>query len=456
MVNNVATFEKAENIEYNADGHIVTYGDNTCVYDGLGRLIRENNKALDKTFLFEYNVGGNIVSKTEHAYTTGIVGAATATYNYTYGNAWKDQLTSFGGQSIVYDASGNPTSYLGAALTWSKGRLLTRYVNGDDTVTMQYDANGIRRIKTSPGGLGITKTTEYVYDSEGRLRAERIGNMDRYYIYSSNGIEGYEEGGVTYTYRKNLFGDITAIYKGTTKMAEYVYDAWGNCTITLDKRSCGTGNPFRYRGYYFDNDLQMYYLMTRYYDPVIGRFINADSIEYLEPNTINGLNLYAYCYNNPIMFIDPTGTDISYECNLDEGYDPEDELMKSGGGGGGGNAGNAASGSYSGSASGGYTSASSYTGGNAVYRGGSYNTRDIDVRYNKSTGKVTTKRGISINTNPSEAAKHGTVSRVDQIPYGLSIIPYGSPGHYEIVPGYSMSKDEYQSLLWAIKYTILR
>ena len=119
--------------------------------------------------------------------------------------------------------------------------------------------------------------------------------MDRYYIYSNDGIVGYEENGEQFMYRKNLFGDITAIYKGTTKVAEYIYDAWGNCTITLDKKSYGTNNPFRYRGYYWDEDLKMYYLMTRYYDPKTGRFINADSIEYLEPETINGLNLYAYC-----------------------------------------------------------------------------------------------------------------------------------------------------------------
>ena len=106
---------------------------------------------------------------------------------------------------------------------------------------------------------------------------------------------------------KNLFGDIIAIYQGTTKVAEYAYDAYGNCTIVSDTGGIGTANPFRYRGYYWDNDLQLYYLMSRYYDPQTGRFINADSLEYLDPETIGGLNLYAYCGNNPVMYVDPTG-----------------------------------------------------------------------------------------------------------------------------------------------------
>ena len=120
---------------------------------------------------------------------------------------------------------------------------------------------------------------------------------------------GFEENGVLYLYRKNLFGDITAIYQGSTKVAEYEYDAWGNCTITYNTNGIGTRNPFRYRGYYFDTDLNLYYLLTRYYDPKTGRFINADSLEYLDPNKINGLNLYAYCRNNPIMHVDYAGND---------------------------------------------------------------------------------------------------------------------------------------------------
>lgn len=78
----------------------------------------------------------------------------------------------------------------------------------------------------------------------------------------------------------------------------------------------------------------MYYLMTRYYDPKIGRFINADSLAYLAPETINGLNLYSYCNNNPIMHIDPMGTFL-YTCwDEDGGYDLDAETFKSFGGGG--------------------------------------------------------------------------------------------------------------------------
>ena len=66
-------------------------------------------------------------------------------------------------------------------------------------------------------------------------------------------------------------------------------------------------NPFRYRGYYWDEEIALYYLNARYYDPEVGRFISQDDIFYLKPIILNGVNLYSYCYNNPIKYIDVVG-----------------------------------------------------------------------------------------------------------------------------------------------------
>ena len=98
-------------------------------------------------------------------------------------------------------------------------------------------------------------------------------------------------------------------------MVEYKYDAWGN-HAALDANGAdindvshiGNLNPFRYRSYYYDTETGLYYLKSRYYDPETGRFITIDDISYIDPETINGLNLYAYCGNNPVMNVDPNGT----------------------------------------------------------------------------------------------------------------------------------------------------
>ena len=93
-------------------------------------------------------------------------------------------------------------------------------------------------------------------------------------------------------------------------MVKYVYDAWGNHGVEVLDSSCETLaniNPFRYRGYYYDTETKLYFLKTRYYDPEIGRFMTIDGVEYLDPETINGLNLYAYCGNNPVMRVDENG-----------------------------------------------------------------------------------------------------------------------------------------------------
>ena len=92
-------------------------------------------------------------------------------------------------------------------------------------------------------------------------------------------------------------------------VVRYKYDAWGNCTTTTANYDIAEANPFRYRSYYYDEDTGLYYLNARYYNPKWRRFISPDSSEYIDPESVNGLNLYAYCGNEPINRFDPFGYD---------------------------------------------------------------------------------------------------------------------------------------------------
>ena len=112
-----------------------------------------------------------------------------------------------------------------------------------------------------------------------------------------------------YFYVRNLHGDVVAIYNANgVKQAEYAYDAYGNCKVTNSTNSnLAYYNPIRYRGYYYDRETGLYYLNARYYNPEWRRFLSHDLSAYLDPESINGLNLYAYCNNDPVNKYDPTG-----------------------------------------------------------------------------------------------------------------------------------------------------
>ena len=136
-----------------------------------------------------------------------------------------------------------------------------------------------------------------------------MGNV--YYIYDAAGIAGMIYDRRYYYYDKNVLGDVMAIrdHSGNV-VATYKYDAWGN--IMDQSGSMANVNPFRYRGYYYDVETGFYYLQTRYYDPEIMRFINADNYELVGTlaRTPGQLNMYAYCNNNPVMFTDKTGKGV--------------------------------------------------------------------------------------------------------------------------------------------------
>ena len=105
-----------------------------------------------------------------------------------------------------------------------------------------------------------------------------------------------------------MFGDILKVVDENYNIyAEYQYDIWGNCNIISNINNIANINPIRYRGYYYDNETNLYYLNSRYYDSFTHRFISIDSIEYMDFDTLGGLNLWTYCNNNPIMYVDPDG-----------------------------------------------------------------------------------------------------------------------------------------------------
>ena len=213
-------------------------------------------------------------------------------------------MTSYDGESCVYDANGNPTTYRGKALTWTRGRLLETYpslASPHIAWTFTYNADGIRVGKSAP-----SVTTTYGVDGE-RIVYEKTNGQIKRYFYDESGIAGFEYGGQKYVFRKNLQGDVVGICSSSgTLIGEYVYDAWGNL---LEEPTNGVllANPFRYRGYYYDTSIGLYYLNSRYYDPETGRFLNEDLVSYLEPETIGGINLYAYCLNDPVNNTDPSG-----------------------------------------------------------------------------------------------------------------------------------------------------
>ena len=282
---------------YDANANIKTIKSGTSElasyeYDGLNRLTRENI-AGKKTVVYSYDGAGNITGKREYAYTTGALGTPTATKAYVYASGtWGDRLTSYNGESIVYNAAGYPTSYRGSALTWSNGNL-TKF----GTTTFSYNDAGIRIRKG---------TTEYFVKGN-QILAEKRGSTVIHYYYDDSGVAGFEYGGQQYYYRKNLQGDIIEIYDSCgNRRCVYQYDAWGNL-LSQESSELQKINPFRYRGYYYDAETGLYYLNSRYYDPETGRFISPDSLKYLDPTYNNGLNLYTYCGNNPVMHVDPNG-----------------------------------------------------------------------------------------------------------------------------------------------------
>lgn len=147
---------------------------------------------------------------------------------------------------------------------------------------------------------------KFVLDGD-KVIVETIGSTTIHYTYDVDGsLLSMNYNGNEYFYVTNMQGDVIELIDiNGNSVAKYKYDAWGN--VIYQTGSMADENPYRYRGYRYDEETGLYYLQSRYYNPEIGRFISADDLYYLNNSSAISMNLYSYCENNPINFYDPTG-----------------------------------------------------------------------------------------------------------------------------------------------------
>ena len=276
------------------------FGSHAYTYDSRGFLIKEDNTS------YTYDDNGNMIT------------SGNSTYKYDNLN----RLISINGDSIFYSFTnpGNPRLFKDTEYKFEGRRLVgiseDLGVDEQKTVDYTYNSNGLIIKKVLGYWYADDRdseeyTTKYYYDGE-KLITE-IGPRNRLdFLYDENGILYglIKDSSRKYFYIRDFMSNILGLVDDSGNIVvKYKYDAYGNRISITDTSGCDLGNinPFRYKGYYYDDDVEMYYCKSRFYVPSWHRWLNSDSINYLEPKNITSLNLFTYCNNNPVMYVDENG-----------------------------------------------------------------------------------------------------------------------------------------------------
>lgn len=287
-------------------------------YDAFKRLSKEttydSSNILVSSMSYKYDNRGNIIEvyndikheKLEYQYHEQIKNRLDKVLKYSDGTVI-DYVT-YNYKSNVF----NPDSYHKNnhkhPLQWEGSKLI-----GHGQSTYTYDEAGIRIKKEAPTG-DIT----YITENNKVVRSIRNDVALTYHYDSNDRLVGFRRHDKEYFYDRDITGNILSIIDSHgNNMVNYAYTAYGIPSKSINENLQGEfinealsimeENIFLYKGYIYDYDTNMYYCMSRYYDPEIGRWLSIDDVGYLDSQSVHGLNLYAYCGNNPVMYSDPSG-----------------------------------------------------------------------------------------------------------------------------------------------------
>lgn len=280
----------------------------TYTYDKLGRVISINDDYFGN-HNYKYDYRGYLSEADLVKYTYDENGNILSIGNktFSYDSTIKDLLIKVGDKSITYDANkpGIIKSYGNCSYIF-EGRRLKSFNNSNNEYNYVYDDRGLRTSKYSNEGTWI-----YQYDGDKLVYQYHSGErLD--FLYDENGeLYGFvKDNADKYFYIRDHLKNILGIVndKGDI-VVKYSYDPFGLCDSIAGTlaTTIGKSNPFRFKGYYYDEESNMYYCKSRYYVPEWGRWLTCDTPNFLEIKNILGLNLFAYCGNNPINAIDENG-----------------------------------------------------------------------------------------------------------------------------------------------------
>lgn len=278
---------------YDNNGNILTYTRNGQVtsytYDSLDRLLSVTYPD-SSTVVYTYDALNNLTKET---FSNGNI--KEYFYNHKY-QLKEIKLNGTVTDTYTYNQTGAVTSHNEETYTYDEWDRMSGYSDGTNAYTYKYDTNGIRTQKNDK---------QYIIDINNNVVAETdsAGDIESEILWGNGKPLARKTNGSWYYYIYNAHGDVVGLVNDTgTVVNTYEYTPWGeihNETEIVD-------NPIKYAGEYYDDELGMYYLRARYYDPSTKRFTSYDIEEGEILNPLD-MNRYVYCRNNPIKYVDPTG-----------------------------------------------------------------------------------------------------------------------------------------------------